>query len=48
MNLTQRQIMIKKISILSKILRDSLKIYNNIQESKTRGGTKPNAKITKK
>lgn len=40
--------MIKMINTTRNILEDLLNIYNNMQESKTHDGIKPNTKIVKK
>jgi hypothetical protein len=48
MDLDEGNMVIKMVNTSSKILEDSLKIYNNMQESKTQHGSIPDAKITKK
>lgn len=44
----KENMMIEKMNIAMKTLLVSLKMYNNMQESKTQYRTKPDAKITKK
>jgi hypothetical protein len=48
MDLNGEKVMIKMINTSRNTLEDSLKIYNNVQESKIQNKNKPHTTITKK